>query len=80
MNVVPLQLQPGADLRRALEAWQVIAKENHIFGFDGWQRQTTSIHCVSQAERSIGRDHRPGWASPTSPASGSRWRCMAALH
>ncbi len=49
MNVVPLQLKPGADLRRPLEAWQVIAKANHIFGFDGWQRQTTSIHCVSQA-------------------------------
>ena len=37
-----------------LEGWQVIAEANRIFGFDGWQRQTTSIHCVSQAERSIG--------------------------
>lgn len=45
----------------SLEGWQVIAEANRIFGFDGWQRQTTSSHCVSQAERSIGRDHRPGW-------------------
>ena len=44
-----------------LEGWQVIAEANRIFGFDGWQRQTTSIHCVSQAERSIGAGHRPGW-------------------
>jgi len=44
-----------------LEGWQVIAEANRIFGFAGWQRETTSVRCVSQAERSIGRDNRPGW-------------------
>jgi DNA recombination protein Rad52 len=44
-----------------LEGWQVIAEANRIFGFAGWQRETISVHCVNQAERSIGRDNRPGW-------------------
>jgi hypothetical protein len=44
-----------------LEGWQVIAEANRIFGFDGWQRQTIAVRCVSQAERAIGRDQKPGW-------------------
>jgi len=44
-----------------LEGWQVISEANRIFGFAGWQRETNSVRCVSQAERSIGRDNRPGW-------------------
>ncbi|MCT0230974.1 RAD52 family DNA repair protein [Synechococcus sp. CS-1324] len=44
-----------------LEGWQVIAEANRIFGFDGWQRETTSVRCVNQAERTIGREARPGW-------------------
>jgi hypothetical protein len=44
-----------------LEGWQVIAEANRIFGFDGWQRQTIAVSCVSQAERPIGRDQKPGW-------------------
>jgi len=44
-----------------LEGWQVIAEANRIFGFDGWQRQTIAVRCVAQAERSIGRDQKPGW-------------------
>jgi len=44
-----------------LEGWQVIAEANRIFGFDGWQRETIQTRCVSQAERAIGRDNRPGW-------------------
>jgi DNA recombination protein Rad52 len=55
------QREQGRNRVSYLEGWQVIAEANRIFGFDGWQRQTTSIHCVSQAERSIGRDNRPGW-------------------
>ena len=48
------------------EGWQVIAEANHIFGFDGWQRQTIAVRCVAQAERLIGargtsRDQKPGW-------------------
>ena len=44
-----------------LEGWQVIAEANRIFGFDGWQRQTLASRCVSQAERPVGRDQKPGW-------------------
>ena len=55
------QREQGRGKVAYLEGWQVIAEANRIFGFDGWQRQTTSIHCVSQAERSIGAGHRPGW-------------------
>lgn len=44
-----------------IEGWVAIAEANRIFGFGGWQRETIEVHCVSQAERSIGRDNRPGW-------------------
>jgi hypothetical protein len=44
-----------------LQGWVVIAEANRIFGFDGWQRQTLFSRCAAQAERSIGRDHKPGW-------------------
>jgi len=44
-----------------LEGWQAIAEANRIFGFDGWQRQTLATRCVSQAERPVGRDQKPGW-------------------
>jgi recombination DNA repair RAD52 pathway protein len=44
-----------------LEGWQAIAEANRIFGFDGWQRETVALRCVSQSERAIGRDNRPGW-------------------
>ena len=39
----------------------MIAEANRIFGFDGWQRQTIAVRCVAQAERTIGREQRPGW-------------------
>ncbi len=49
-----------------VEGWQVIAEANRIFGFDGWQRETLQLRCVSQAERLIGsrssgREPKPGW-------------------
>jgi hypothetical protein len=44
-----------------VEGWVAIAEANRIFGFDGWQRQTIAARCVAQAERSIGRDQKPGW-------------------
>jgi hypothetical protein len=44
-----------------LQGWLVIREANRIFGFDGWQRQTVSLRCVTQAERPIGRDQKPGW-------------------
>ena len=44
-----------------LQSWVVIQEANRIFGFDGWQRQTVSCHCVTQAERPIGQEQKPGW-------------------
>ena len=44
-----------------LQSWVVIQEANRIFGFDGWQRQTVSCQCVTQAERPIGREQKPGW-------------------
>ena len=44
-----------------LQSWVVIQEANRIFGFDGWQRQTVSCHCVTQAQRPIGREQKPGW-------------------
>ena len=31
------------------------------FGFDGWQRQTLFSRCITQADRSIGREQKAGW-------------------
>ena len=44
-----------------LEGWQVIAEANRIFGFDGWQRETIDVKCVSEHARKIGRDQKDGW-------------------
>jgi hypothetical protein len=44
-----------------LKGWAVIEEANAIFGFDGWQRQTLYCQCVTQAERSIGEERKPGW-------------------
>ena len=55
------QREQGRSRVSYLEGWQVIAEANRIFGFDGWQRQTIAVRCVAQAERTIGRDQKPGW-------------------
>lgn len=44
-----------------LEGWQAIAEANRIFGFDGWQRETTAVQCVSERERTLGSSNRAGW-------------------
>jgi DNA recombination protein Rad52 len=44
-----------------IEGWVVIAEANRIFGFDGWQRETITLKCVSQLERPVGKQQRPGW-------------------
>jgi hypothetical protein len=44
-----------------LKGWAVIEEANAIFGFDGWQRQTLFCQCVTQTERSIGEERKPGW-------------------
>ena len=55
------QREQGRGKVNYLEGWQLIAEANRIFGFDGWQRQTITVRCVAQAERTIGRDQKPGW-------------------
>lgn len=44
-----------------LEGWMVIAEANRIFGFDGWTRETIETRVVSERERAIGADKKPGW-------------------
>ena len=44
-----------------LEGWQAIAEANRIFGFDGWQRETIAVQCVSERERTLGSGNRAGW-------------------
>lgn len=44
-----------------LEGWHVIAEANRIFGFGGWTRETVDIRPVSEHERKIGQQQKPGW-------------------
>ncbi len=44
-----------------LEGWVAIKEANRIFGFDGWQRETIELRCVSENQRPIGRDQKSGW-------------------
>jgi hypothetical protein len=49
-----------------LQGWVLIEEANRIFGHDGWQRQTLSCHCVTEAKRLIGsksegRPQKEGW-------------------
>jgi hypothetical protein len=49
-----------------LQGWVLIEEANRIFGHDGWQRQTLSCQCVTQAQRLIGsksegRPQKEGW-------------------
>jgi hypothetical protein len=55
------QREQGRGKVAYVEGWFAVAEANRIFGFDGWQRQTIAVRCVAQAERSIGRDQKPGW-------------------
>lgn len=44
-----------------IEGWKAIEEANRIFGFDGWTRETVDLKCVSEREREVGREKRPGW-------------------
>ena len=44
-----------------IEGWHAISEANRIFGFDGWQRETIDIRCVSERERKIGQSGKDGW-------------------
>ncbi len=55
------QREQGRGKVNYLEGWQLIAEANRIFGLAGGQRQTITVRWVVQAERTIGREQRPGW-------------------
>ena len=55
------QRKQGGSSVSYIEGWVAIAEANRIFGFDAWQRETVLLKCVSQSERLIGRDQKPGW-------------------
>lgn len=44
-----------------VEGWHAIAEANRIFGYDAWDRSTVDLHCVSERERLIGQQQKPGW-------------------
>ena len=44
-----------------LNGWHVISEANRIFGFDGWNRETTQVQCVVDRERTVGSNSKPGW-------------------
>ena len=72
------QREQGRSSVSYLEGWQVIAEANRIFGFDGWQRQTIAQHCVSERERPIGRDQKPGWGVTSTAQVRITVRCTGA--
>lgn len=43
-----------------IEGWHAIAEANRIFGFDGWDRETVDLRCVSERPREIGSRKDPG--------------------
>ena len=55
------QREQGRTKVSYLEGWQAIAEANRIFGFDGWQRETIAVQCVSERERTLGSSNRAGW-------------------
>jgi DNA recombination protein Rad52 len=44
-----------------VEGWHAIAEANRIFGFGAWDRETLETRCVSERERTIGRQQKSGW-------------------
>ena len=63
------QREQGRGRVSYLEGWQVIAEANRIFGFDGWQRQTVVLRCVTERPRKIGSEPR----RPTDPPQRDGW-------
>jgi len=44
-----------------IEGWYAISEANRIFGFDSWDQEIVELKCVSERERKVGRDQKPGW-------------------
>jgi DNA recombination protein Rad52 len=59
-RVVKTRKQGGSQVSY-IEAWHAISEANRIFGFDGWTRETVSLVCLSERERTIGQAAKAGW-------------------
>lgn len=44
-----------------IEGWHAIAEANRIFGFGAWDRETLEMRCVSEQQRTIGQQQKPGY-------------------
>lgn len=54
----PSKFGPKGDY---IEGWHAIAEANRIFGFDGWSYDIHEVKCVSERERLIGQQQKPGF-------------------
>lgn len=54
----PSKFGPKGDY---LEGWHCIAEANRIFGFGGWSYTLLDCRCVSERDRPIGREAKPGF-------------------
>ena len=54
----PSKFGPKGDY---IEGWHAIAEANRIFGFDGWSYTLMECRCVSERDRPIGREAKPGF-------------------
>lgn len=59
-QVVKTRSQSGRQLFY-IEGWWAIHEANRIFGFGCWNQEIIEVKCVSERERKIGRDQKPGW-------------------
>jgi DNA recombination protein Rad52 len=55
------QRQQGGSKVSYVEGWHAINEANRILGFDAWSRETLSLRCVSERERTIGQAQKAGW-------------------
>lgn len=44
-----------------IESWLAEAEANRIFGWDGWSSEVVECRCVSERERTMGQQQKPGW-------------------
>src|SRR4051812_35044707 len=51
----------GGRMVAYVEGWRMIEEANRIFGFGGWSRETVMMNCVTERERGIGREQKPGF-------------------
>jgi DNA recombination protein Rad52 len=59
-QAVKTRSQSGRNLSY-IEGWYAISEANRIFGFGCWDQEIVELKCVSERERKIGRDQKPGW-------------------